>query len=349
MNYRIINNSIGNHCDEVKQLFSSSTDILIASPFITIEAINAIQNSLPKQLGSIALVTTMKPKDGDQQQKVPVLLDFYSKLKNRTSSLNVYVDNSLHGKIYIGRNGKRFLGAIISSANFTGNGLSRNHEWGVIIDDPKEIQKMHNQIMKDQERAIDQVTLVNMEKWMQKNKLPVQHKPQNDLNILEIVSPSHSKKGAVTYWLKPYGTLKSPVIDVEKFDTDPFRVTFAKGVNNIKEGDILIVYAVGSRKILSLFVATNDHGKLKSFAHPEEQRWPYYVTSDNLTPLYGAKWASLDITLDDLKDAFLNQNPQKEVRPGSQNFEVMKRGLDRLKLTREFAEFVIEAVLKQNK
>ena len=33
-------------------------------------------------------------------------------------------------------------------------------------------------------------------------------------------------------------------------------MTFARGVKNIKEGDVLVVYAVGSRKILSVYVST---------------------------------------------------------------------------------------------
>ena len=90
----------------------------------------------PERFEQVILITTMKAKDGDRQKKVPILLKLYSLLQQCSSSskLSIHVDDRLHGKVYIGQRGDRFVGAIISSANFAGNGIERNHEWGVFQD-----------------------------------------------------------------------------------------------------------------------------------------------------------------------------------------------------------------------
>ena len=343
----IIDNSKSTHLSEVKRLFSGCSEILIASPFITMEAVEQLNNCIPEVLGSLTLVTTMKAKDDDQLRKIPVLLKLYSLLSKRVSNLLVRVDDKLHGKVYIGRDNNQFKGAIISSANLTGNGLIYNHEWGVFVDDSAEIQRVYDQIMKDTVRDIDRVVLVSMKKWMEVHKLNVERKPKYNLNLLEMLSPVAVNKNEVTCWLKPYGTVKNPVLTTTKFDADPFCVTFAKGVNNVKEGDVLIVYAVGSRMVLSVFVATGQRGKLTEFENPRDGRWPYYVICDNLTPLFGANWPSFNLTLDFLKKSYLYKYPYKNVRPGSQNFSALQWGGDRLKLDREFAFFVIGEVLKE--
>lgn len=91
----------------------------------------------PERFEQVILITTMKAKDGDRQKKVPVLLKLYSLLQQCSSSskLSIHVDDRLHGNVYIGQRGDRFVDAIISSANFAGNGIERNHEWGVFQDE----------------------------------------------------------------------------------------------------------------------------------------------------------------------------------------------------------------------
>lgn len=42
------------------------------------------------------------------------------------------------------KNGDQFVGAIISSANFTGNGIERNHEWGVYVQDEVLVEQVYN-------------------------------------------------------------------------------------------------------------------------------------------------------------------------------------------------------------
>lgn len=347
MGYRIISNSEKKHGQEIKRLISRCSMVVIASPFISEEAVDFLANCKLDRLEKFTLITTMKPKDGDQLKKVPILIELCSLLQGK--SFSICIDNALHGKVYIGKQGNQFIGAIISSANFTGNGLSRNHEWGVYIDEQQEIENLHNQLMKDTTRSLSLADLNRMKTWMDTHKIAPVHKSKTDLNILDLVSPPVNPvtRDSVTYWLKPYGTIDSPIPETMTFGYDTFNVTFAKGVKNIKEGDVLVLYAVGSKKILSIFVSTGVWNKLTTFNTARDKRWPYYVVCDNLTPLFGADWSRKNLTLDFLKDDYIRLNPEKYVRPGYKDFNILKWRLDRVKLEREFTEYVIDEVIKR--
>ena len=348
MGYHIIDKTRNKHRKEIKHLFSRCSKILIASPFISDEGIEFLKGCGSEKFEQVVLITTMRAKDGDQIKKVPVL---YSFLQHGSSSckLSVHIDDRLHGKVYIGQRGERFVGAIISSANFTGNGIERNHEWGVYIDDQDKVRNVYNQILNDAVRTVDEGDLEKMKDWFDSHFVKPSLKTNTDLNVLDLVSHQRvlSKRDSVTYWLKPYGTIDDPVPNTMMFDEDPFDVTFAEGVKNIKEGDVLIVYAVRLRKIISVYVSTGVWDKKKHFSNPREERWPYYVVCKNLTPAFGANWSQKNLSLDYLRDTYLSMYPQKNVRPNSQNFGVLQWGKDRIKLERGFTEYVIDEVMKR--
>ena len=351
MGYHIIDNTRNNHRNEIKHLFSRCSRILIASPFISDEAIDYLKECGLEKFEQVVLITTLKAKNGDQFKKVPVFLKLYSMLQQGSSSckLSIHVDDRLHGKVYIGQCGDRFVGAIISSANFTGNGIERNHEWGVYVEDEVLVEQVYNQVLNDTVRSVGVQDLEKMKEWFDKHSIKSSFKDNTDLNVLDLVSPQHepSKKDFVTYWLKPYGTIDEQVPDTMMFDEDPFEMTFARGVQNIKEGDVLVVYAVGSRKILSVYVSTGVWDKKKTFKSPRVERWPYFVVCRNLTTGFGAKWPQESLTLDSLRDSYLRMYPNKEVRPGAKDFRVLQWGQDRIKLDREFTEYVIDEVMKR--
>ena len=113
MGYRILNNTRNNHRKEIKRLLSRCSKIMIASPFISDEAIGFLKDCGPEKFEQVVLITTLKAKNGDQ-----------------------------------------FVGAIISSANFTGNGIERNHEWGVYVQDEVLVEQVYNQVLNDTVRSV---------------------------------------------------------------------------------------------------------------------------------------------------------------------------------------------------
>ena len=113
MGYRVLNNTRNNHRKEIKRLFSRCSKIMIASLFISDEAIGFLKDCGPEKFEQVVLITTLKAKNGD-----------------------------------------RFVGAIISSANFTGNGIERNHEWGVYVEYEVLVEQVYNQVLNDTVRSV---------------------------------------------------------------------------------------------------------------------------------------------------------------------------------------------------
>ena len=113
MGYRVLNNTRNNHRKEIKRLFSRCSKIMIASPFISDEAIGFLKDCGPEKFEQVVMITTLKAKNWD-----------------------------------------RFVGAIISSANFTGNGIERNHEWSVYVEYEVLVEQVYNQVLNDTVRSV---------------------------------------------------------------------------------------------------------------------------------------------------------------------------------------------------
>ena len=162
MPFRIIRNKEENHLSEVKMLFGGSTEIVITSPFLSVDVMKSLGNYLTERVKNVTLITTLKPHAAEQFNKVQVLNELFRLKKTRGFNLTVRIDNDLHGKIYIGKNEDKYVGCIISSANFTNNGLEHNHEWGVFMDNQEETARIHEQVMLDATMSLDESDLRKM-------------------------------------------------------------------------------------------------------------------------------------------------------------------------------------------
>ena len=346
MDYRIIENTNDKHLQEVKDILKASDEVFVVSPFITDEAVSALEEAIAG-VKSMIVVTTMKQQDYDQLNKIPVLLKLFLIAETHAVVLSVKIDNKLHGKVYAGKKDDNYLGAIVTSANLTGNGMANNHEWGVYISDGTVINDICEQILSETEMTVDKEDLLEMEKWLKAHPVKKAPRPKMKKNLLDMVQPKVFVQQGATFWLKPYGTIDQHVPSSLKFDGDEKDITLAQGVGSIKEGDVLIVYAVGGRQVISIFEATGKHGKKTVFANKRDERWPYYVICKNLTPEFGANWFSTNLTLDALISSYLQLHPTKDIRPGSQNLAVMQWGRDRLRLEKGFGKYVVQEVVKR--
>ena len=134
---KMVSNSERNHLDELRSLISASTNrMIIASPFLTANIKELLNEFSFSKINCIELITTFKPNDPEQLTKPKILKDFFEYFMeiypNIKTKLNI--DNLLHGKIYVSRRCQSFS-SYLSSANFTRSGLQNNHEWGVLIND----------------------------------------------------------------------------------------------------------------------------------------------------------------------------------------------------------------------
>ena len=351
---RVVQNKEEHHLGEVKDLLASSNEFLIASPFISLTAIDKMKNWLTAGLQKLTLITTLKEKDPDQLKKVPILMELYRLKKMRGFNLSVKIDNQLHGKVYIGMRDENYTGAIVTSANFTDNGLENNHEWGIFFNDQKEISNMHQQIVKDASLEITEKALMKMKQWIEENQAEDVKSPTVDVSFIDMIEKSIPDRhvtsiGGVTYWLKPLGKSPHPVPPTRLFGDEAHQITFTtKNPRGIANGDILLAYSVVSQQMISVFEATDKRGVLTKFANPGDERWPNYIWCKNLTSSYGANWPARGLTFSGLRDEFLRLFPTYTILPSGNKLNGMQWGADHIKTMPEFGEFVVKKMKEKS-
>lgn len=350
---RVVNNCRGNHIEEVKDLLANSNKALIASPFISLTVIDKMKNWLTFGFQELTLITTLKEKDPDQLRKVPVLMELFRLKKTRGFHLTVKIDNKLHGKVYIGKRDSNYTGAIVTSANFTENGLENNHEWGFYVNDQNVITGIHHQIFEDATVELAEKDLMKMKQWMEENQAEDVKSPTVDVSFIDMIEKPIVNKTGLTYWLKPLGRDHKPVSNTDFFGAARHLITFSKKgkPTGIKEGHIIIAYSIITMQLISVFVAGNNHdrGTLTKFPVPGDEQWPYYIWCDNETSQYGANWSKMELTLHTLREEFLRQQPASTVLPSGNKLKALQWGSDHVKATPEFGKFVVEKMKERMK
>ncbi|RZM19533.1 MAG: hypothetical protein EOO88_37795 [Pedobacter sp.] len=182
--------------------------------------------------------------------------------------------------------------------------------------------------------------------YLEKQGNPPQ--PKIPVNLLKNITglPSLRISQVTNFWLKPIGHARGHVSPDRKFNEERDRLHFAKRrPKNIAVGDILIAFAVGSGKVISVY-------KMMTLPHyaPAEERWPWYVTGKNMTQAYGHDWWANDLDIYRLQDAFEKKHLETNIKPrGVQSFDGFKWGLDRMQITPNFGNFILEMVDQKSK
>lgn len=347
-----------NHLAKFKQLLSDTFEVIMASPFLMEDFSPLFSNIDLSSLKSIHLITTLPPNTIDQIGKVNALSSFHELSQNNKTdiSLRISLNNKLHGKVYIFKLTNGSYTALLSSANLTNKGLSRNHEWGVLLsDEDKEISKIEKNLLSTIEKDISMNDLFLFQKVISKYISKHDIKPENvDLNLFGMIPPKLLSNLLISevgnYWLKPVGTSKEPIEKSRVFDKNVDKMYFSKRgrPDDVKIGDILIVYAAGRRKILSIYQVNSFPKKITNEEMKKEpwtERWPWYFEVINLTPSFGKKWNSYSLFLKTVKKEFLSQYPEEAFTAnGSKTLGALSYGHDRLMLNPTFAKFIISIV-----
>ena len=346
MNTEIINNlTRENHFKRLLANFKVSDEIIIISPFISTDEKFFPFRDLT-ELKKLRLVTTLKPKSLDQYNKVPFFKNLYKRCKEKGVDLEIFIENSLHGKIYISKNNGEYKEAIITSANFTNNGLRLNNEWGTIIKESAQIEQLESSVLsKVVLNPLTESQIDGFLKVLEKNPLPNESNPivvdlTGDLSIKPNPLEVNNK---INYWLKPIGVSGDFISYDRIFDEIDSDLHFSKlRPKGVKINDILITYAVGHKNILSIY-------RVKSGVKNtgiENDRWPYYVIGENLTPFYGQEWSKYNIGISNQKDEVLNNNLFNITPSGKNSYGSLMRGADKLKITPEFGQYLIDKIVK---
>lgn len=356
----IINNSTdeNGHLKRLRELFEKCDEVVLISPFLMADFASFLNYSNLSDLKKLHLITTLVPGSPDQIKKANSLVSLadFPDIRNRKINCQISINNRLHGKIYIFKKENTYKAAIISSANFTNAGLSVNHEWGVEISDPIEIERLEQSVLKTIEiidvsfNEIGEMKLA-VERFLAEQ--PDEIKPKVDLDLTKYISHKRTAvqfSDKAQFWLKPIGETKKPILPHRVFDEPTRRLNFSKTKpTGVKLNDILITYGVGTGgKILSIYnVITLPERMSESQLEKEEmfERWPWYVVGENLTPDFGANWFENNINAENLVDEYLIQNPEMPITAvGGRSLGALQRGADKINLAPDFARFVLQKV-----
>lgn len=352
-----------NHKDLVRCLLAACDECLLVSPFMA-RNFGPLFDGVDLSYTSIELISTCAPRGDDQLYKPYALRDFGKIIKNSTGKWpTIGLNQKLHSKVYVFReNGQPFAG-IVTSANLTENGLSKNSETGVLLQKKEQLLTLEANCR----ASLDYVCLAEwqIEKLCQAADIArrdIEPVPDREVGLHSLLNnyaaPSAGNRDTVLrstarYFIKVSGVRDRPILpeDHRAFDQPHCQLTFAKEPKGINLGDCLLEVAVGGACFLSYYACASavweftDQQKLED---PDHKRWPYYVYANNLSLNYGSAWFKEPIFYDDVVEEFVEQYPTSAVtKAGRKHFKgAMQMGHSYIAVTKEFGEFVRERIDK---
>ncbi|WP_334186961.1 restriction endonuclease PLD domain-containing protein [Noviherbaspirillum sp.] len=358
---KVVNLNPANHLELIRSLLLLSDEALFVSPFL-FDDFGPLFTGLTLNMTKVELISTCAPRGDDQFRKPFSLRDFGSKVKSLTGSWPMIgIDQALHSKVYVFLKGKIPFAGVVTSANLTISGLTKNHETGLLITDTETLERLqaetrrHLDYVNLTEYQIDQLcsaseSMANLWKW---KKSDDQHSDIGLSNILNThCTPSAGNRNininaSATYYIKVSGVSDRPVLPKNREARDePYcELEFAKPPANIRLGDCLIEVAVGGACFLSYYACASavfERTANERRSNPDKDRWPFYVFANNLALHYGSVWFEKPIFYNDVVNAFKKQHPQAHVtRAGNDHFVgAMQMGHSYIPVTKEFGEFV---------
>lgn len=341
---RVLNNNDkeNNHYKAVCDIISNSEELCIVSPFIS-SNINLIDSTLFQNLNSLTFITTLPNIYEEQEKKVRYFQHLISIAKRFQFNLEIWIDDSLHGKIYLGRK-KEVYCAVITSANYTNSGLNVNNEWGVIVEDSLIVMKMWDTIIASSRlRKLTEVDIQNYAEIIKTNKIT---KPPVSKEYYNLPAPVPSLipilSSQVTCWLKPMGTTDNPVPNSDLHNTPVREITFSDTPAGIKNGDIIICYATKRKYILAVYKAISAY-----YTNKNGTVWKYSIDGENLYPYYGSHWFEAGVTINTIKEEVLTMGSFTITPNGKNNYNRLRLA-DKMIVTNKYAEYTMAKVAKKN-
>ncbi|MFD1031719.1 restriction endonuclease PLD domain-containing protein [Metaplanococcus flavidus] len=337
---KILNNINSNHYSDIKDILVNADELKIVSPFLMESFDDFFAQLNGTDIRHVSLTTTLKDNDTDLMKKSNSLYSFCLNCKKNNITYSVYVDNDLHGKIYIASKSGKPLQGIVTSANFTNAGLKTNHEWGILIDDSNQLLQLIKEVQSVQKSSLSTNELEEVIKKIDafSKMYPVQKEPEISLTVSDIFSKRiHAVTSDKRYFIKPVGVSDDPFTEKRRLSTDIQELHFSKKrPASVRAGDILICYGVGSTKLLGYFEVVEGPYYLEGTS----SRWPWEVKGKNLCPAYSQRWNTFDNTLSSIQASYGAKAPITKNNNGI-NLNGLKYGSDKIQLTEEFASHVI--------
>lgn len=336
----ILNNLSSTHYDHIKALLLKGNEFHIVSPFL-MESFDAfIAEAKKVGIKYMTLTTTLKDNDPDLFRKANSFYSFCVNCLKAGIDYSIYVDNQLHGKIYISSIDGKPTQGIVTSANFTRAGLEKNHEWGLALTDQVQLEKIQQEISSVRGIPLTAEDVANIiikiDEYVRKEGVP--QKEKIELNVSNTIdSVETADKAHRSYFIKPVGWSEKPFSTSRVLSLNIETLHFSRRKPAaVKSGDILICYGVGTTKLLGYFEALEDpvHSGVSG------DRWPWSVKAKNLLPKYSSQWNNYNNTISSIQASYNSQTPI--THKGGGTLGALNFGADKVRLTNEFANHVIE-------
>jgi len=339
----IIFNKKGNdHYTTIQNDALNADKMLIVSPYCYTDFTKFFSDIASNNLiKSISLITTLK--DDEVITKVPALQSFLSAADEYSIDAKISIMENLHAKIYLFYKDEQPISVIITSANITENGLSRNYECGYHTSDIHIINNVEQDL---QSMAIVELTSEKLDaishrvdEYKAKNKIETIHQNTPSIYIEDLLSVDYAKN---RIFLKPIGSNEHKIYSGDYSETAEQRFS-RKEPKAVRPGDILIVYAVGSAKIVSV-------NKVISVAYYKDvgDRWPWHVQVRNLTPALGKIWYTRNLFPTKLANEYVKSRGLPITYRGGKNLKSLNYGLDKLRLATDFGKFLLNKAFEEN-
>ena len=348
------------HLSLIRGLIASCDSCLLVSPFLYRE-FDAFFDGVNLTSCHFELITSCAPRGQDQFDKPFALRSFGRTTKAATGLWPaISINQALHSKIYIfSRRGAAFVG-IVTSANFTDAGLSRNHETGVVVSDESDLKLLMGlaRTRVDYVKITeDQINRLCAAVEAYESRYPRDMDDRDvDLGLKNILNtyttPSAENRNAILsssafYYIKVSGVKDRPILPEgrRKFDDPRTELDFAKSPDGVRIGDCLLDVAVGGKCFLSYYACASEphlRTEKERADDPDYQRWPYYVYANNLSLHYGAGWFDAPLYYESLIREFKSSYPEVAVTAagGDNLMGAIQMGNSYFKVTSEFGRFV---------
>jgi HKD family nuclease len=355
---KLISNIGTNHLSQLRELLAVESDrFVIVSPFLSQSMGSFLSEVDFSKLKRLDLITTFKPEDLEQLSKPYQLKSFLEYFAHNAPALDVriHIDNQLHGKMYLRVTGQTIT-LLLSSANFTFKGMIENHEWGLLTEDQdtaqRALEEAYGAIEFPEISRLQIAKACEFADHYRKLNPSWTVQPKVHVDILTAVYSDVDKSNhAPKYFLKPIGESEDPVLLEDKQDFSALHQNLhfsKKKPTGVMKGDVVITTAVGPGSLLSYFRVT---GTLRHVTEEEiakddwKRRWPWYLEGRNQSPAFGASWWTHNLRRQDLLEEFRNLHPEIPVTAaGGFTLGTLNMGNDKVLITREFAEFLIDRI-----
>ncbi|PDY52292.1 restriction endonuclease PLD domain-containing protein [Bacillus toyonensis] len=340
---KILNNISSTHYNELKNIILDTDELIIVSPFLMESFDNFFVEIKDMGIKHISLITTLKDNSLDLLKKSNSIHSFCFNCKMNEINYSIYIDNQLHGKVYISLKNGIPLKGIITSANFTKSGLEQNHEWGILTEDSHQIRNLLDEIKSVSSRELSSEELDEIIKkidtYCKGKVIPKENKI--DLSVSDILN---KRKKRITfnkrYFIKPVGVSDDPFPENRILSSAIEKLHFSKKrPASVGVGDVLICYAVGTTKLLGYFEVIEGPYLIDE----KPSRWPWEVKGKNLCPAYSERWNTFNNTISSIQASYDFVAPVTKNNKGN-NLNGLMFGLDKIQLTEEFATHVIKII-----